>query len=364
MIGKVVLLFGYRLQFHLNFHKFFGRKEENMVRQIAVSIIFLVVAITAFSVIQISFASEKPGPAEILHHKPAGNTVAKNPAPFFSLDSFTATPAIPIPDNTYNGTLGTMACSTINTAALPPTSVVNDVSVQIAMSHTFVGDLTIKLIAPSGSLLGIVSRPGVIETADDGNDTAGFGENSNLAIANPLTYHGFTTASSEQMGRTPIDLATGQTICVDGGTPCTYTPSAGAIAGGVGTFAGFDGQNAVGNWQLCIGDSAGADTGTFQSWTLTLQTSLVTAANAAISGRVVTPGGRGIGNAMLVLTGGNLPQHRIYRTNPLGYYMFDDLPTGQTYVLSIGGSKSYTFANPTRVITLQDSITDMDFVSN
>lgn len=334
-----------------------------MFRQIALSAVFLLVAITAFSIIQISLASEKSGPVETLRHKPADKTDDKNLRPE-ALTSFMATPAIPIPDNTYNGTLGTMGCSTINTGALPPTSVVNDASVQIAMSHTFVGDLTIKLVAPSGSILGIVSRPGVTETADDGNDTAGFGENSNLAIANPLTYHDFTTAPSEMMGRTPIDLATGQTICVDGGTPCTYTPTAGSIAGGVGTFQGLDGQNAIGNWQLCIGDSAGADTGTFQSWTLTLATSLVTAANAQIGGRVMTPGGRGIYNAVVVLSGGNLPAPRTYRTNPFGYYTFDDIPVGQTYILSVGGSKSYTFANPTRVITLQDSITDVNFVSN
>lgn len=334
-----------------------------MVRQIAVSVVFLLVAISVFCIIQTSLASEKPGPAETLHQQPAGKSVDKNLVPE-SLNTFMATPAIPIPDNTYNGTLGTMGCSTINTAALPPTSVVEDASVQIAMSHTFVGDLTIKLVAPSGSILGIVSRPGIVETADDGNDTAGFGENSNLAIANPLTYHDFTTAPAEMMGRTPIDLATGQTICVDGGTPCVYTPSAGSIAGGVGTFQGFDGQNAIGNWQLCIGDSAGADTGTFQSWTLTLATSLVTAANASLGGRVVTPGGRGIGNAVLVLSGGNLPQPRVYRTNPFGYYTFDDIPTGQTYILSIQPNKQYTFANPTRVITLLDDITNMDFVSD
>lgn len=335
-----------------------------MVRKLTVLIVFLIVVTSVLYVQESSLAKDGQSarPATTSHQPARKKTISKDLSPE-ALNSFMATPAIPIPDNTYNGTLGTMGCSTINTGALPPTSVLNDISVQIAMSHTFVGDLTIKLVAPSGSILGIVSRPGVVETADDGNDTAGFGENSNLAIANPLTYHDFTPASSEQMGRTPIDLATGQTICVDGGTPCTYTPSAGSIAGGVGTFAGFDGQNAIGNWQLCIGDSAGADTGTFQSWTLTLATTLVTAANATISGRVVRPGGRGIGNAVLVLSGGTLTEPRYYRTNPFGYYSFENIQTGQTYVLSIE-SKGYTFANPTRVITLQDDMTEVDFVSN
>jgi subtilisin-like proprotein convertase family protein len=68
------------------------------------------------------------------------------------------------------------------------------------------------------------------------------------------------------MGRTPVDLATGQTICVDGGTPCNYAPDAGSAA--AGNLASLNGQTKVGNWQLCIADSAGADTGSLDQWSL------------------------------------------------------------------------------------------------
>nr|WP_305119040.1 proprotein convertase P-domain-containing protein [Tahibacter harae] len=163
-----------------------------------------------------------------------------------------------------------------NTLAVPSGGgdTVASVTVNIAMVHSFVGDLTIKLISPAGTVVTLVSRPGVLESADDGNDAVGFGENSNLAIANPLLYDDAAPNPSEQMGKIPSDLATGDTICAFAGSPCTYAPSPGAAtAGNLGSLAG---QNKVGNWQLCIGDSASADTGSLDGWTLTLGTTPVT----------------------------------------------------------------------------------------
>ncbi|MEQ1762693.1 MAG: proprotein convertase P-domain-containing protein [Pyrinomonadaceae bacterium] len=287
-------------------------------------------------------------------------SVAQQASPV-ALDSFTATPNVAIPDNTYNGALGSMACSTISTLSLPVSSFVGAAQVQIAMSHTFVCDLTIKLVSPAGSILGLVSRPGVVETADNGNDTAGFGENSNLLVPNPLTYSDSATVLSEQMGKVPIDLATGQTICVDGGTPCIYRPAPGTVVGLTG-FAGFDGQDARGNWQLCIGDAAAADTGTFASWTLTLASFPTTAAKVSVSGRAVTPSGQAISNALLTLTGGDLTQPRYAKTNVFGYYKIDDLAVGQFYVLTIE-ARRHTFANPTQAINLDGDVAGLDFVS-
>ena len=183
--------------------------------------------------------------------------------------SFTAGPglALAIPDNTYNGTTATMGCHTLN---VPSFGTVDDVSVQVAMSHTFVGDLTIKLVSPSSTVATLVSRPGVAETADDGNDTAGFGENSNLAIANPLTYVQTAPTESEQMGKVPSDLATGDTICLFAGSPCSYNPDNGAATSSEDLSTAFDGQSGTGNWQLCIGDAGAADLGSLDGWTLTL----------------------------------------------------------------------------------------------
>lgn len=186
---------------------------------------------------------------------------------------FTAGPglALAIPDNTYNGTAGSMLCHTI---VVPSGGgggdTVDNVTVQIAQSHTFVGDLTIKLIGPTAIVTTLVSRPGVLESADDGNDGVGFGENSNLLIANPLTYEQVAINESEMMGKVPSDHATGDTICLFAGSPCNYNPDNGAATSSEDLSTAYDTTTKVGNWQLCLGDSAGADTGTLDGWTLTI----------------------------------------------------------------------------------------------
>jgi Metallo-peptidase family M12B Reprolysin-like len=88
-----------------------------------------------------------------------------------------------------------------------------------------------------------------------------------------------------------------------------------------------------------------------------------TASSGAISGRVTTAGGRGIGNVSLIVSGGNLSEPKIARTNAFGYYRFQDLEVGQTYIMSVA-AKRYTFANPTRVISLDEDLTGEDFVSD
>lgn len=88
-----------------------------------------------------------------------------------------------------------------------------------------------------------------------------------------------------------------------------------------------------------------------------------TAAEASISGRVTTASGRGIRNAVVQISGGNLGETKYVRTNPFGYYRISGLDSGQTYILNVA-SKQYSFVNPTRVITLNEDLTGEDFVSD
>jgi hypothetical protein len=87
----------------------------------------------------------------------------------------------------------------------------------------------------------------------------------------------------------------------------------------------------------------------------------VTAAPVSVSGRVVTAEGRGISNASLTLrdTNGDL---RAARSNTFGYYHFDDVEAGQTYMVGVK-AKSYLFAQPMRVVSLVDAISDLNFVA-
>lgn len=86
-----------------------------------------------------------------------------------------------------------------------------------------------------------------------------------------------------------------------------------------------------------------------------------TAAAASVSGRVTTAGGNGIRNANIALIGADGVARRAV-TSSFGHFRFDDIPTGENYVIRIA-SKRYVFAQPTRVIAVNDELADVDFVA-
>lgn len=86
------------------------------------------------------------------------------------------------------------------------------------------------------------------------------------------------------------------------------------------------------------------------------------AAPVSVSGRVLTVEGRGISGAVMKLTDSQGVRWTT-RTSAFGYYKFDDLPSGQTYILDIS-SKRYIFTPSSRVISLEDEITDADFIAD
>ncbi len=86
------------------------------------------------------------------------------------------------------------------------------------------------------------------------------------------------------------------------------------------------------------------------------------AGDVTVEGRVVTSSGAGIRNVYVILVEGDGTVHRTITGN-FGYFRFDDLEAGQSVVLSVV-SKRFTFANPTRVLTLKESIGDVNWISN
>lgn len=82
-------------------------------------------------------------------------------------------------------------------------------------------------------------------------------------------------------------------------------------------------------------------------------------AQADISGRITDSSGTGVGNVTIRLTGGTGPNLAAI-TNPFGYYRFQAVPTGSTYVLT-PLRKMYTFSPPNRVIMHTDEVSDADF---
>jgi uncharacterized repeat protein (TIGR01451 family) len=172
---------------------------------------------------------------------------------------FTSTAALTVTDDLYDGSLGSMVCDVIDASAIPGGDTVDGVQVGLGLNHTWVGDVVVKLQSPDSSILGLVSRPGYAEPADDG--TGCCGDSSNLLSTSPISFLDTGTYDAELMG-------VGINICLDDGE-CDFFPNPGAVAG-LSSFAGFTGESASGNWSLCIGDSASGDEGFFQDWSLTI----------------------------------------------------------------------------------------------
>ncbi len=89
-----------------------------------------------------------------------------------------------------------------------------------------------------------------------------------------------------------------------------------------------------------------------------------TAANdLTLMGRVSTPQGRGISNAWVRLSGGSLTQPRFARTTSFGWYRFNHLNAGETYIVTIT-SRRHTFSQSTRLVSLSDDVTNVNFVAD
>ena len=86
-----------------------------------------------------------------------------------------------------------------------------------------------------------------------------------------------------------------------------------------------------------------------------------TSANVSVSGRVLTANGQGIRNARVTLTN-STGAPRTAVTSSFGYYRFDEVEVGQTYVVSVR-SKRFRFASDTQVLSVNDEISDLTFTA-
>jgi subtilisin-like proprotein convertase family protein len=187
--------------------------------------------------------------------------------------TYTTTDApIAIPDNS-GGTF--TACQNI---VIPPgAGTIGDLDVRTAITHTWVGDLTIRLQSPGGaSTLMLMNRPGRPASSALGN-------RANFASATPITFNDQAPSgrSAETIGEDPVgtvcntNTVVGQTCGPDNYIPAP-DPMDTPIAGQGTNLAQFNGLSASGTWTLCVADSAVGDTGTLTSWSM-----LVTPAVAA-----------------------------------------------------------------------------------
>jgi hypothetical protein len=83
----------------------------------------------------------------------------------------------------------------------------------------------------------------------------------------------------------------------------------------------------------------------------------------SISGSVTTAGGQPIRNAVLTISGGNLPAPVTVQTGNFGTYSFGSLQAGEAYTVRVD-VKRYRFAQPTQLVTPMSNVSNVNFVAN
>jgi len=86
-----------------------------------------------------------------------------------------------------------------------------------------------------------------------------------------------------------------------------------------------------------------------------------TAAGVLVSGRILTAKGNGITNVIVTLTDSN-GNTRTARSSTFGYYQFDEVEAGETYIISVV-SKRFSFSQPSQIINLIEDAVNVDFIA-
>ncbi len=79
-------------------------------------------------------------------------------------------------------------------------------------------------------------------------------------------------------------------------------------------------------------------------------------------GRVMTASGRGIRNVYITLTDAT-GNNRLAVSTTFGYYRFNDVAAGETYILSAIG-KRYTFSQPAQVLNINEATDAVNFIAD
>lgn len=229
------------------------------------------------------------------------------------------------------------------------------VSFTMAPQHTFVGDLQVSLIAPNSTAHTLFSRVGA-------NNATDFGDNANLD--GTYTFNDLATANiwtvAASSADTNFDITNGSYRTQAAGPFANDSPGP-AFTSMNAAFASLDASQINGTWTLRFLDCAGGDTGTVSAASLTLIPTL--AGESMLSGRVVTAQGAGIRNAIVTVSGGNLTRPRSLATGTFGRYQFNGLDSGETYVVTVS-AKRFSFGTPSMLVSLDQDLDDVNFVSN
>ncbi len=217
--------------------------------------------------------------------------------------------------------------------------------------HEFEDDVDMLLVGPGGQKFIFMSDVGGVteqltpitfSIADSGATLLP----DATAIVNGTTYRPSNVGAND-----PFDA------------PAPAAPYENAAPGGAATFAsvfGTTGSALNGTWSLYIDDDAGGDPGRIEGgWTLTFEANdfnCGAATAVSVSGRVVSPNGRGIAGAYVNIEISGTT--RVTRTSSFGYFSFIDLAPGVQYTIS-PAQKRFTFTP--QQVTPTTNVTGMTF---
>ena len=224
-------------------------------------------------------------------------------------------------------------------------------------SHAIPDDVDVLLVGPQGQKFVIMGDSGGAAGISAANPvTLTFGDAGTALLPNSTVL---TTAFYE-----PTTWETPITNFPPTAPAGPYNEAGSTIGSGTGadTFAEvFGGTQPNGVWTLYVRDDNGAarpegGNGLIAGgWGIEIRT---TAPVATISGRVFTPTGLGLRNAVVSLTDSQ-GIRRTATTSSFGVYSFDNVAIDGTYIIGVS-SKRFRFA--TRTLDVTGSMANVDFV--
>jgi subtilisin-like proprotein convertase family protein len=243
---------------------------------------------------------------------------------------------VTVPDNNTNFT-----CINFPVTGIPSNEIVSNVSVTFGFEHPCVLDMQVELRDPSGARVRQLFGSGLMGlcTGDGSFDIAG--------------SYSFTDAATIIMNQQQDVFAiTGNYHSANYNSVTPTSLNA--------LFSGMTGLQANGNWQLCGRDISEFDIGRFKTAaSITITSFAPTGSRVSVSGQVLSQFGYGITGATVMLTD-QWGISRSVKTNPFGYFRFDNVEVGQTYVVSVSG-KEHQFSQ--QIVMVSGDIAGLRFTA-